>query len=405
MRRLPFYYGYLIAAACFSIQAIGIGTYVSFGIFFKYLIAEFGWSRALLSGAHSLTLFVTGSLGIFVGRLNDRYGPRIVMAVTGFLFGLGLMLMSMLREAWHLYLFYGLIVGMGMSSVDVIALSTTARWFVRKRGLMTGIVKVGTGTGQLLVPIIASMLIVTYGWRKSYIVMGLAGMFLLMGVGQLLRRDPVLMGVLPDGDTKAEARGILSEEMGMGLKETVRTRSFWTICLTNLVVVSSLMVVMLHIVPHATDMGVPVMVAAGILSTIGGVSMVGRFVTGISIDFLGNRRSMIICFLLLISALLWLQVARELWMLYLFAAAYGLAHGGFFTVISPIVAEYFGVKSHGVLFGIAVFSGTIGGALGPILAGHIFDVTKSYSLAFWIITALAAIGLGLILSLGKPARP
>ncbi|MBW2066990.1 MAG: MFS transporter, partial [Deltaproteobacteria bacterium] len=230
------------------------------------------------------------------------------------------------------------------------------------------------------------------------------GMFLLIGVGQLLRRDPAFMDVLPDGDTETRAAGNISEERGMGLNEAVRTRSFWTICFTNLVGVSCLMVVMLHIVPHATDMGVPVMVAAGILSTIGGVSMVGRFFTGVSIDFLGNRRSMIICFVLLISALLWLQVARELWMLYLFAAVYGLAHGGFFTVISPIVAEYFGVKSHGVLFGIAVFSGTIGGALGPILAGHIFDVTKSYSLAFWIITAFAAIGLGLILSLGKQTR-
>jgi len=404
VRKLPFYYGYLVAAACFSIQAVGIGTYISFGIFFKYLIAEFGWSRALLSGAHSLTLLVAGFLGIFVGRLNDRYGPRIVMTVTGFLFGLGLTLMSMLREVWQLYLFYGLIVGMGMSSVDVIALSTTARWFVRKRGLMTGIVKVGTGTGQLLVPIAAGMLIVTFGWRDSYIVIGLTGMFLLIGVGQLLRRDPAFMGVLPDGDVERGGRGIISEERGMALNEAVRTRSFWTICFTNLVAVSCLMVVMLHIVPHATDMGVPVMVAAGILSTIGGVSMVGRFVTGMFIDLLGNRRSMIICFVLLISALLWLQVARELWMLYLFAAVYGLAHGGFFTVISPIVAEYFGVKSHGVLFGIAVFSGTIGGALGPILAGHIFDVTKSYSLAFWIITALAAIGLGLILSLGKQTR-
>jgi MFS family permease len=79
-----FSYGYVIIAACFGIQAIGVGTYISYGVFFNPLISEFGWSRAAISGASSIAFFLMGLFGIFVGRLNDKIGPRNVMAVTGF---------------------------------------------------------------------------------------------------------------------------------------------------------------------------------------------------------------------------------------------------------------------------------------------------------------------------------
>ena len=399
MKRPTYFYGYNIVAAGFGIQAIGIGTYIAFGVFFKPLLADFGWSRATLSGAQSLAMLVAGFLGILVGRLNDRLGPRLVMTVAGFFFGLGLLLMSGLNNLWQLYLFYGVVVGIGLSSIDVIALSTTARWFVRRRGMMTGIVKVGTGAGQLVMPLVSSMLIATYGWRTSYIIIGAIVMVLLISTGQLLRRDPARMGLLPDGNKETQTEGSKPAETGFYLHEALRTRQFWTICLAFLATMFCLLIIMVHIVPHATDIGISSTTAAGILSAIGGISMTGRFVIGIAVDRIGNRRSMIICLVLLILALLWMQLARELWMLCLFAVVYGFGHGGLLTVVSPIVAEYFGVRYHGALFGIVFFSTMVGGALGPVIAGYIFDTTGSYSLAFWICTAVAAIALGLIISL------
>ena len=400
-RRSQFFYGYLVVVGCFAIQGTGIGTYGTYGVFFKALLAEFGWSRATISGASSAAFLLAGLLGIVVGRVNDRFGPRLIMAVTSSCFGLGLLLMSQLSTVWQLYVFYGLIVGIGLSSIEVIPLTTTARWFVKRRGMMTGIVKVGTGTGQLIIPLMTSIFIATYGWRTSCIIIGILVFMLLMSSGQLLRRDPGQRGLLPDGDEKTTASDLHLPEVEVTLREAMLTRQFWMICVISLIIGFCAITVVVHIVPHAMDLGISAIRAAGILSTIGGTSMVGRLATGIAIDRFGTKKLMIMFFLIVIASFLWLQVSKELWMLFVFAVVYAVAHGGFYTVISPMVAELFGISSHGVLFGIVVFSGTVGGAIGPVLAGQIFDVIHSYQLVLFILAGFAIAGL-ILTSLLRP---
>jgi MFS family permease len=400
--RGEFSYGTVIAACCFSIQAIGVGVFVAFGVFFNPLMDEFGWTRATISGASSLAFLLMGVFGIAVGRLNDRFGPRLLMSVTAVFLGLGYVLMSRVVTVQQLYLYYGIIFGIGLSSIDVIALTTIARWFSRKRGMMTGIVKVGTGAGQFTVPLVASALIACCGWRNAYMILGSAALVMLLGIAQLLKRDPSRHRRAPDREKSAPGPALeVFAEAHLTLGQALRTLQLWIICLVNLAIVFCMLIVLVHIVPHARDIGIPAARAATVLSAIGAVSMVGRFATGMFIDRIGSKKAMIFCFLLLVAALFWLQLADSLWMLYLFAAIYGLAHGGFFTAISPIVAEMFGIGSHGALFGIVVCFGTIGGASGPILAGYIFDIAGSYHWAFWLITLLSAAGLGLILML-KP---
>jgi MFS family permease len=395
-------YGHVIAATCFGIQAVGIGTYFSYGVLFNPLIDEFGWSRASISGAASMAFLLMGFLGIGVGRLNDRFGPRALMTVSSVFFGLGYFLMSRLEAIWQLYLFFGIIFGIGLSTVDVIALTTIARWFVRKRGIVTGIVKVGTGAGQMVIPFLVSILIIRYGWRSSCAFIGVGVLVILVAIAQLLRRDPSRMGLSHDGNAAGSTDAPDWDTEGLSLREATRTRQFWTMCAAMLAIVFCLMTIMVHIAPYAQEFNISPTRAASVLSTIGGVSMAGRFVSGFVIDRIGSKRVMIFSFILLIAVLLWLQIATELWTLYLFAVFYGLAHGGFFTSFSPIVAEFFGIKSHGTLFGITMFFGMFGGALGPVMAGYVFDITGAYAGAIWICTAVGIIGFVLV-ALLKPA--
>lgn len=397
-----FPYGYLIVAACFVLQGIGIGSFVAYGVFFTPLELEFGWSRATLSGASSMAFLLMGLLGMVAGNLNDRFGPRMIMTVTGIFFGGSYLLLSQLYTTWQLYVFYGLVAGIGLSSIDVIPLTTTARWFIVRRGVMTGLVKVGTGAGQLTIPLVAGLCITQLGWRQAFLVMGMMVLVFIIGAGQLLRRDPGQIGRFPDGRTDPPDGAHPSAETGLTVQEALRTGPFWMVCTINLLAVACMLTILVHIVPHATDIGIDTVKAAGVLSAIGGVSMLGRLTVGIAIDRIGTKRCMHICLGLLILSFLWLLTADTTWMLYAFAAIYGIAHGGIFTVISPIVAELFGIRAHGAFFGIVVFSGTVGGAIGPVVAGHVFDVTQSYHLIFLILVGLAAISLMLTWFL-KPA--
>lgn len=395
------YSSHTIVAACFMIQAVGIGTFVTYGVFFNSLVSDFGWSRAAVSGASSLAFFLSGVFAIVIGRLSDIYGPRNLMRIAAVFFGLGFVLMSQITELWQLYVFYGIIFGIGLGAIDVIALTTTARWFTHSRGLMTGIVKVGTGAGQFSIPFLASMLIAAYGWRQAYLNIGTAVMVILFCVAQVLRRNPSSCKLQSPSTIKLQQNPLSVQDENISAKKAVYTVQLWLICGVNVLLVFCLLIILVHIVPHANDLGLSTTQAAGVLSTIGAVSMIGRFTTGVAIDRIGSKPLMIVCFVILITALLWLQMADSLWMLYLFACIYGLAHGGFFTAISPLIAEFFGIASHGVIFGIVVFFGTVGGALGPIVAGQLFDMTGSYTITFRLITLISVAGLGLILFL-KP---
>lgn len=385
------------------IQAVGVGTFVTYGVFFNSLAAEFLWPRAVISGASSLAYFLSGLFAVLVGRLNDIYGPRKLMSIAAIFFGVGFMLMSRVTELWQLFLYYGIVFGIGLSAVDVIALTTTARWFSSSRGMMTGIVKVGTGAGQFAIPFLASVLISLYGWRQSYLIMGAGALIALYLIAQVLKRDPDEFSnrgkrLRPAKDV---CDAVPQDDQGLSSAEALQTVQMLILCSVTFLIVFCMLIILVHIVPHASDVGLSGPQAAGVLSTIGAVSMVGRFVCGMAIDRVGSKSIMVVCFIVLIGSLLWLQISDAVWMLYLFAAVYGLAHGGFFTAISPIVAEIFGIVSHGAIFGIVVFSGTTGGAIGPVVAGQLFDMKGSYTLTFRIITVMSLTGLGLILAL-KP---
>lgn len=387
------FYGYIVVMAASCIMTAIWGTYYAFGVFFNPVLTEFGWTRAITSGAFSLSMILHGLLGIVSGGLTDRFGPRIVMTICGFLLGLGYLLMSQISAVWQLYLFYGVIIGTGMGGAFVPLMSTVARWFTKRRSMMTGIVLVGIGMGSLIAPPLATHFISTYDWRLSYAILGSIILIVIVLAAQLLRRDPIQMGQTPYGRNKGGEQWLTLETKAFSLKEAVCTKQFWLLLGMFFCFGFCLFTITVHIVPYAIEIGISAVRAANILATTGGMSIMGNFVLGSVADRIGNRRVFIIGFILMATVLFWLVPTVEAWRLYLFAIVFGLAHGGMGASESPLVAGLFGLSSHGLIFGVVGLGFTIGAAIGPFLAGHIFDVTGNYQVAFLVCAAMGVVGL------------
>jgi len=391
-RKPRIFYGYIIVATGFLIMMIIHGTVNTFGIFFNPLQNFFDTSRAAISAATSLSFFTMGFAAILMGVLSDRFGPRIVLTVFSLFFGAGYLLMSQVGALWQVYLAF-IIIGIGFSPSDVVPLSTVVRWFVRKRGIMSGIMKVGTGLGIAVLPFITGLLVNKFDWRSSYLILGTLILVTVIPLAQLLRRDPREMGLMPDGDNQPDSGDLNSVEQGLTFREAIRTRQIWLVCGLYATIIFVGQSILVHTVPHAVDFGVSQTIAATLLSAVGGSSILGRILMGFISDRIGHKRAMVACCIISITALSWIQIARELWMLYIFAALYGFNHGGYFALISQLIAGLFGTRSQGILLGITFFSGTFFGSISPLITGRIFDVTGSYRLAFLILLLIAITGL------------
>ncbi len=396
------HYGYVIVGSCFIIMVVVWGVFYSFGVFFKPVLEEFGWTRAMTSGAYSLALLLSGLLGVYVGGLNDRFGPRIVLTSCGVLLGLGYLLMASVHTIWQVYLFYGVIISLGMSGSFAPVASTVTRWFTRRRGIMMAIMVSGIGVGNIILPVLADRLISTYSWRVSFAAFGALSLVLIPAAAYFLRRSPADKGLLPYGESGAVAWEESPEASGFTFRQAIRTVPFWMLWIAFFSYGFNVQATMVHIVPHATDLGVSATVASGLLAVIGAVSIPGRVITGIVADRIGVRLSFVTNFSIMAFSMFWLTAASDLWMFYLFAAAFGLAYGGL-AILNPVItADLFGLKAHGAIVGMITFGFQTGGALGPLLAGHIFDMTGRYYSAFLICGALASAGT-LLAVLLKPA--
>ena len=392
-KKAEFFYGYVVVAITFLIMVVIGGTIYSFGVFLKPLSTEFGWSRAATSGAYSVFMVTHGLFYIITGRLNDRFGPRVVISGCGFFLGLGYLLMSQTSYLWNFYLFYGLFVAIGMGGGFVPLTSTVARWFIKRRGQMTGIAVSGIGFGTMIIPPVSSWLISNFGWRTSYILIGFMTSAIIIPAAQLLRGDPAQMReVLQNKKEENEGRSNV-EVREFSLQKAMRTMQFWLLCGIYSIFGVLMQSIMVHIVPYFTDLGISATAAANVFVAIGGIGIVGRIVMGNFSDKIGNKSALIICFILMTAALAWLLLAKEMWMLYLFASVFGFAYGGLIALESTSIADLFGISSHGVIFGVIAFVVTIGGAIGPFTAGIVFDITGNYDQIFMICSILSVIGL------------
>ncbi len=359
---------------------------------------------------HSLFMIVHGTFAIGVGWLVDRFGPAKVMSAIAFIGGLGLALTSQVSALWQLYVTYGIIFGIGESAGFITTMATTARWFIKRRGLALGIVASGAGLGTLILPPVAERLIATFSWSTAYLILGVVTWTIMIPSALLLRRDPAEKGLLPYGMSQAaavvdseELKKARAAETGIDLKAAARYKQLWMLFIVFFMFNTCIQMVMIHLVNYATDIGITSLVAATFISIIGIGSFIGRLLMGTASDRIGANNVLLICCVILATTLVFLIFTRELWMFYLFSIIFGFAYGGEVPQMPVLIGQFFGMRAVAAIVGVTVFGATIGGALGAWLGGEIFDVRQSYQLAFTIAAGAGFIAVVFTLIL-KRAR-
>lgn len=395
-----FFYGYIVVAAGFFIWLIGFGTYGTYGVFFKPMIIEFGWSRADTSLAYSFGILGMSFFAIATGWLTDRLGPRTVVVFFGSFVGLSFLLLSRINAVWQFQLIHGLMTAIGMSTTTAPIMATTARWFDHRRGLMSGIVQAGLGIGGLIFSPLAGWLIVGYGWRHAYVVLGIIALVGIAISGLFLRRDPTDIGQVPDGFERGALAPKTNQPPGhqdedFSLLAIIYTKAFWIVAGLHFGFGFLRSTFMAHTAAHVQDVGFSLADAANIVAVISVSSIFGRIGMGRAADLLGVKTAFIISYAATAVALIWGLISIDLWGLYLFAFIFGFGWGAQAVLRFAVTTDTFGLASIGLLMGILGIAEAVASAAGSYYAGYIFDIIGSYRPAFWtgIIISIAGITL------------
>lgn len=389
--------GYTIIIASFLIQMVGMGAFQTFGIFFKPILHEFNWDRAITSGAFSLSWFMQGLLAVLMGKLTDSIGPRMVITLCGAISGVSFIMMSMVSSVLEMYFVFG-IIGIGLSGFNVSLMSTVARWFAKNRGIMTGLVMAGGGMGTFVMPLFAYWLISEYGWRESYIILGIFVLIIVILSAQLLRHNPEEVNLSPLGVEEKETLAPKPLAPSLSFKEAIRTLQIWIVFAIFFCLGFIAFGLVVHIVPYATDVGIPASMATKVLSAIGGFAIVGRIVMGLLGDRVGILFVLMLGYLCIIVSVTGLLMGDQFWVLFSAASLFGFSWG-IGALGSPLVAQLFGLSSHGVNLGFVNFGYSLGAAAGPYLLGVMFDLTGMYRSSFKTVLAMAVLGFVLAISL------
>lgn len=399
------YYGWVVVAGVFFMVAVSCGSFYSFGVFFIPIMQEFGWSRSIVSGV----LFVSGIAYAgsvpFIGSLADRFGYKWVSIITASAMGLGLVLGSRVQTVWQMYFFIGLLQGVGACAAIPLPISMVTGWFVRRQGLALGIASAGIGTGAATVPLLVAFIETQFGWRTAMSGLGMLILLVYIPIALLVIRRPKADYVeAHEGNPPViSVQKPDHANQDLSLSEALKTRQFWSLFTIFGFCILCVGLIITHLVPYARDTGISPISAASLLTIMGLCSIIGRLNSGFMSDRIGAG-PVLFCGLFLQGVMiLWLSQISSLVMFYLFAAFFGIAYGGNLVMIPRLTAATFGVKSIGAIFGGLSVADGIGFALGPLLAGYLFDLSGSYNDAFLVVAIglFVAVGVSIFLRQGK----
>ncbi len=396
-----------------------------FSALFKPIASELGFSRAVTSVPASIGRLEGGFEAPLSGWITDRFGPRWIILLGVFLIGLGLILMNYIDSLWAFYVVWGILLGTGINIGLSIPLHTAiANWFVKKRGLASGIQWVMSGlSGVLVMRFIVAPLIITQGWRVTCVIGGVV--MLLVGLPLvwffMKQRRPEYYGLLPDGATTEEEAAEISrivdrgieyaaeaEEVEFTLRQALRTRSYWLLMLANACHIMAGPAISLHGIPFLTDIGIDPLQAANILAIMVFASVPFRLIGGLLADRvrIGHMRFVVGgAYLLQAIGFAVFLLNQTIPMIYVWFILYGIGMGAGFGLMFPMRARYFGRKAFGSIGGASTLLMAPAGVAAPIYAGWVYDTTGSYITAFTVIAALLAFSAVIMLFVVPPKPP
>src|SRR5215471_1029842 len=402
--RIPFFYGWLLVAVAFVTMAVGVNARTAFSLLFPAILAEFGWDRGVTAGAFSFGFLVSVVVTPFVGRLMDLRGPRIVVELGVLVMGAGLILASLVSEPWQLYLTLGALAGGGVNCLAYTGQSIyLANWFVRRRGLALSIAFSGVGIGSITILPWLAGLIGTAGWRSACVSLGVLLLVLLGPLNLLLKQRPEDIGLRPDGPsldhTSSGAANVVDHAwaaVDWTLGRALRTRRFWWLVLGYFCALFSWYAVQVHQTKYLIEVGFEPSRAAWALGLVSLVAVPGQIALGHLSDRVGREwvwmignLGFVVCYLSLIG----LRSTPTPMLLYLMVFAQGTLGYGLTSVMGPIPAEIFEGRHYGSIFGTLMVAAILGGAAGPWITGVLYDVTGTYSIAFWIAAGCSLISI------------
>ena len=326
MTKQRFHYGWVIVLACFFC-CFSYGLFYSFGVFFKHIQQEFGWSRAMTSTIQSLHMVFFPFSALIIGWMTDKYGPKLPLMGGGILVGSGIVLLSFVQHPIHFFIFYAW-ASLGSGIIWSLPMGTIQHWFVKRRGLALGLSVSGIGFSYAMSPL-SSLLIANFGWRAAYQILGSGIWLILLVCAWAIAGSPRQKGLKPYGiDSAEDLTDDPSVLNGWDAGAAAKTICFWGICGMWVCHVFAVMIIAVHLVNFATDIGIREVHGATSWFVVGCFSIPGRILGGYLGEKMGHRRAFSLFGLTNAIAIIWLMRAENLWMLMLFAPFYGFCYGG-----------------------------------------------------------------------------
>ena len=367
--------------------------------FFEPLIKEFGWNYTQISLATSLRGVEMGIFAPFIGFLVDRFGSKKLILYGIITTGFGFILLSFAKSLLMFYVSFLLLAFGSGSCMGVVLMTTVAKWFDKNVGKAFSVVACAFGAGGLTVPLIV-WLIDVFHWRTALIILGVGIWILGIPLALFIRDKPEQYGYFPDGESLPPVKN-KGESSEIGFKEGFKQRAFLYLNIVELIRHIIISAVVLHVMPSLSSMGVSRSTAGMVAASLPLVSIVGRVGFGWFGDVFDKRHMMAVALGLIGTGLLAFCYVQQGWLLLIFILPFSSGWGGSMVLTRSMVREYFGRDSFGKMLGIIMGLGSIGGIIGPTLAGWVFDTLGSYLVTWLIFCGLSALSIGLILRI-KP---